>query len=307
MGADVQIDSLSIEMTADFTKASRSITSLSKKIAQLGSSFNTLSTASGALNTFRDLNATMQSIATTSTELNKAVKLLNSSFGKMIPSTGIKNAEALNNTFDKLTKSLEKAGNGKIKTFVGHTKNLNMHLPKLGSYAGNAAIKIDGLGKAFTRALIGAKALISGARMLWRVLSGGIELASDLTEVQNVVDKAFGSEASKLDEMAKTSIQSLGMSELTAKQIASRYQAMGSAMGISNGAVRKASAQIGKLRDNYNSAGESMADMSLNLTKLSADMASFYNVGIEDVAQDLQAIFTGQTRPLRQYGRLLAA
>jgi hypothetical protein len=38
--------------------------------------------------------------------------------------------------------------------------------------------------------------------------------------------------------------------------------------------------------------------MSIELTKLTADMASFYNVSQEAVAEDLQAIFTGQTRPL---------
>ena len=31
-------------------------------------------------------------------------------------------------------------------------------------------------------------------------------------------------------------------------------------------------------------------------------MASFYNVSQKDVAEDLSAIFTGETRPLRQYG-----
>ena len=31
-------------------------------------------------------------------------------------------------------------------------------------------------------------------------------------------------------------------------------------------------------------------------------MSSFYNVRQEDVAQNLQAIFTGETEPLRKYG-----
>lgn len=40
----------------------------------------------------------------------------------------------------------------------------------------------------------------------------------------------------------------------------------------------------------------------MNLTQLTADMASFYNVSQKDVAEDLSAIFTGETRPLRTYG-----
>ena len=67
------------------------------------------------------------------------------------------------------------------------------------------------------------------------------------------------------------------MSELTAKTIASRFQAMGTAVGFAQG---------------------KMADMSLNLTKLAGDMASFYNDDTKDVSRRLESIFTGQTQPL---------
>ena len=81
--------------------------------------------------------------------------------------------------------------------------------------------------------------------------------------------------------MSKTSITEFGMSELTVKQVSSRFQAMGTAMGFAQG---------------------EMAGMSIELTKLAADMASFYNVEQTDVAEKLSAIFTGQTRPLREFG-----
>lgn len=112
-------------------------------------------------------------------------------------------------------------------------------------------------------------------------LGDSINIASDLTEVQNVVDVTFGKYKSMVEDMAKTSITDFGMSELTVKQISSRFQAMGSAMGFAQG---------------------KMADMSIELTKLAADMASFYNVEQKDVAEDLESIFTGMTRPLRTYG-----
>lgn len=120
--------------------------------------------------------------------------------------------------------------------------------------------------------------------LLFRAFRGigkGIGLASDLTEVQNVVDVSFGQYRDRLEQFADTSIVDYGMSELTAKKIASRYQAMGGAIGFAQG---------------------EMADMSIELTKLAADMASFYNVEQAAVAEDLEAIFTGQTRPLRTYG-----
>lgn len=119
---------------------------------------------------------------------------------------------------------------------------------------------------------------------VWQLFNFGkqaVEISSDLTEVQNVVDVTFGEFKQKVEDLADVSIPELGMSELTVKEIASRYQAMGSAMGF---------------------AKDKMSDMSVELTRLAGDMASFYNVEQKDVAEDLESIFTGQTRPLRTYG-----
>lgn len=112
-------------------------------------------------------------------------------------------------------------------------------------------------------------------------IKDAIDISSSLTEVENVVRTTFGNYEKLIQDFSKTSIQDFGMSELTAKQVASRFQAMGTAMGFSQG---------------------KMADMSLQLTKLTADMASFYDMEQSDVARNLQAVFTGETEPLRKYG-----
>lgn len=120
--------------------------------------------------------------------------------------------------------------------------------------------------------------------MLFRAMGmfrKAMDISSDLTEVQNVVDVTFGNMKKTMEDFAKVSLSQYGMSALTAKDIASRYQAMGVAMGFSQ---------------------KKMSGMSIELTKLAADMASFYNVEQKDVAKSLEAVFTGQTMPLRKYG-----
>lgn len=112
-------------------------------------------------------------------------------------------------------------------------------------------------------------------------IKDAIDISSDLTEVENVVRQTFGNYESLIQDFSKTSIQQYGMSELTAKQVSSRFQAMGTAMGFTQG---------------------KMADMSLELTKLTGDLASFYNEEQSDVARRLQSVFTGETEPLRRYG-----
>lgn len=117
--------------------------------------------------------------------------------------------------------------------------------------------------------------------MLKKFGSQAIQTASDLEEVQNVVDVSFGSMANEVEAFAKTAIQSFGMSELTAKQTASTFMAMANGMGLA-------------MKDGKN--------MSLQLTALTGDMASFYNVR-QDVAQTaLNSVFTGETESLKKFG-----
>lgn len=138
-------------------------------------------------------------------------------------------------------------------------------------------------------------------------LKSAINLSADLTETQNVVDVTFGDMREKVDALAKVSIQELGMSELSVKKYASRFQAMGATMGITNKQVSDATSLITSLNKavattGYNTAADSMADMSVELTRLVADYSSLFNVSQEDVAKDFEAILTGMTRPLRTYG-----
>lgn len=120
--------------------------------------------------------------------------------------------------------------------------------------------------------------------MLFRAFSWfgkAINISSDLTEVQNVIDVSFGNMAGMVDKFTSNSIQKFGMSELAAKKMAGVYMAMGRSLGAPQ---------------------KEMANMSIELTKLAADMSSFYNVSQEDVGEDLRSVFTGMVRPLRDYG-----
>lgn len=108
-----------------------------------------------------------------------------------------------------------------------------------------------------------------------------IQLGSDVAEVQNVVDVAFGDMSSAVDEFAQNAITNFGMSELAAKKTASTYMAMASNMGLS-----KADA----------------AEMSLTLTGLTGDVASFYNISQELADIKLKSVFTGETETLKDLG-----
>lgn len=171
--------------------------------------------------------------------------------------------------FSNIGKNI-KASSASIGSFFSRIKNGFSSQRKLSSGFGGIASKL-------TKLVIG----VNAAKGAFNGLKSAMDYSSNLTEVQNVVDVGFGKYKSKIEDLAKTSIQDYGMSELTAKKIAGRFQAMGTAVGFSQ---------------------KKMSGMSVELTKLSADMASFYNEDQEKVAKSMQSVFTGTTQPLRKYG-----
>lgn len=132
--------------------------------------------------------------------------------------------------------------------------------------------------------LSGIGKLIAGAFAVGQVISFGkacIELGSNVAEVQNVVDTAFGEMSGVVEDFARSAIQNYGMSTLAAKKTASTYMAMARGMNVAVGAA---------------------TEMSIALTGLSGDVASFYNITQEEAAYKLQSIFTGETESLKELG-----
>ena len=127
-------------------------------------------------------------------------------------------------------------------------------------------------------------AAVAAAFAVEKVIQFGkacVELGSDLAEVQNVVDVAFGSMSDKMEQFADTAITSYGMSKLAAKKTGSNFMAMAKGMGV---------------------AEEAASDMAIGLTGLSGDVASFFNIDQEEAATKLKSVFTGETESLKEIG-----
>lgn len=137
-----------------------------------------------------------------------------------------------------------------------------------------------------TKAILASGAIQKGLSTISSVGKEAVETASDLVEVQNVVDQTFGASAASIDAWATTTARNYGLSELQAKQFTGY---MGAALQSSG--IDQAQA----------------AEMATNIAGLAGDMASFYNIGIEDAFQKIQSGMAGETEPLRRYGLNLGA
>ena len=147
---------------------------------------------------------------------------------------------------------------------------------------GVSAIKqsFNGLGSAVKK--IGL--LIGGAFAVGKLVQFGkecVELGSDLTEVQNVVDVTFTTMSDKVNEFAKNAMTSAGLSETMAKRYVGTFGAMSMSFGFSEAQAY---------------------DMSTALTQLTGDVASFYNISQDLAYIKLKSVFTGETETLKDLG-----
>ena len=109
----------------------------------------------------------------------------------------------------------------------------------------------------------------------------GIELASDLQEVKNVVDTTFGKDADDIYEWSEAADEGFGISSLAAQNFTGSLGAMLKSSGL---------------------ASDAISVMSTDLTGLAGDMASFYNLDVSAAFEKIRSGISGETEPLKQLG-----
>lgn len=119
------------------------------------------------------------------------------------------------------------------------------------------------------------------------IIAAGVasfNLGSDLSENINKVDVAFKDNANTVTAWSETTLDSFGLSQNSALQAASTYGDMGTAMGQTTAEA---------------------ANMSMGVTALSGDLASFKNIGIDQASEALTGIYTGEGEALKTLGIIM--
>lgn len=124
----------------------------------------------------------------------------------------------------------------------------------------------------------------AGAVGLGAVGFKAAEMASDLDEAKNVVTQALGEMSDEVIAWSESSISSMGISQTQALKTAGVYANLGTGLGMT---------------------AEDAAGMATELTQLSADMSSYFNVSQDVAANALKGIFTGEGEALKEYGVIL--
>lgn len=210
-------------------------------------------------NTIRMTEALAQ-LASAGGKVNTATNSISSAFSKLSSGT-----LSLGNL---VIKTASKIGSG-IKTIIGWFQ-------RLGNGSSGLKTASFNLGALFKTA-VGFKA-IQGIIDFGR---SAVNLGSQITEVENVVDVAFGSMSDKAYQFASTAKEQFGLSELAAKQYSGTMMAMMKSSGVAQDAASK---------------------MSISLAGLAGDIASFYNIDTDTAFQKIRSGISGEIEPLRQLG-----
>ena len=187
--------------------------------------------------------------------INKALSLVINSFESMQSASGRSiDTRALQNAREELARA-----NLALDELEQQTKKTDSAFGKLAKTIGLAALAYKALD----------------------VIKTGIDYASDLAEVQNVVDVTFGSSAAAIDSWSKECINAYGLNEVSAKRYAGTMGAMLKSSGL---------------------AGDAIVGMSQDMVGLAGDMASFYNLDLETAFEKIRSGISGETEPLKQLG-----
>ena len=161
------------------------------------------------------------------------------------------------------------------------TREIQQETGKWDDAVKDSADKMD---KSFSSMLKKLAAGFSAAKIGKALVELGkeaLQAASDLQEVQNVVDVTFGKGASQIETWAKKAGTQFGLTEIQAKKFASTMGAMMKSSGM---------------------AGDEIVEVSTDLAGLAADMASFYNLDFEEAFAKIRSGMSGITMPLKELG-----
>ena len=269
------------------SEISESVNRFTQSIAQLANAGNKAGQTAGNLGTLakelKDFFETMKGAPEVSENIirmTEALSRLASSGGRISTATN-----TVSNSFSKLSSivggisSLLSNGVNKAKSGINFLVSGFSNLISSSNGLESATSNVG----SFIKTVLGLKTASLAMSKFNQAMNGkGImELGSDIAEVENIVDVAFGSMANKAYEFASVATKQFGLSELAAKNYTGTMMAMLKSSGV---------------------AQDSAAEMSITLAGLAGDLASFYNIDTDTAFYKIRAGISGQVMPLRQLG-----
>ena len=177
--------------------------------------------------------------------------------------------------FDQLNRELVDAKNkaAQVKSQLEEINNIRMD---------KARSEIQKIGKQIED--IGKKLSIGLTAPLVAAGAYSVNASADMTEAINKVQVTFGDAADSVLEFTNNTLQAYGIAKSTAADMTAYFGDMAVSAGFSR---------------------DEAAELSMTLTGLAGDLASFKNISLDQARTALAGIFTGETESLKQLGIIM--
>lgn len=160
-------------------------------------------------------------------------------------------------------------------------KSVSVNIKETGNASKEAAAKADLLTNSFLNQAVRITALVAVYRKLADVISTGIENSMSYVENMNLFTVSLGQYSENASKYADT---------------------VRDALGIDPSGWIRTQGVFNTLIEGFGVGAEQAAYMSQNLTQLTYDIASFYNLSISDAEKKIQSAVAGELEPVRRLG-----
>lgn len=191
-------------------------------------------------------------------------------------SAAIKGVEGIRSAVEGVADEAQQAA----KTSESAVKNAaDSAAQSVESASKRAGMSIQDVSKKLTE--IGGSMTLKVTAPIVAAFTASVKGASDLNETVSKTGEVFKEQSDQVMDWSEGSIESMGLAQGTALDMASTFGDMGTSMGQTRAEA---------------------SEMSTSLVQLAADMASFKNISTDRAATALTAIYTGETEALKSLG-----
>ena len=264
-----------IKLTFDYDEVKEGVKQTNNQLKMLNAEYKAIKAES------RSVADTTQKLAQRKDFLNEKLKIINGSleeYKKRLESAKeIDNAKAV----EKYTVEIQKAEQ-ELRIIQSDLNDVNKKLDEQKKFLGKTAEDWDKIGKKVGP--IGKDLSKKVTAPIVAASAAAFKLAGDYEQAMGKMNDVFGENNKAVEDWLNTSMESFGLSRLSAAEML---------------------ADFGALFDNYGFKIEETTKMSQNLVERVRDLGARFNRTSEETAAALNAIFTGQTEPLRKFGVML--
>lgn len=264
-----------IKLTFDYNEVKEGVKETNKQLKMLNNEYKAVKAESRATGKAIDMLASRKDY------LTERIKILNGAldeYKKRLDAAKEKdNAKAVENYAEKIQKT-----ETELRALQADLGAVNKKLDEQKGFLGKSTEEWDKMSKKLKDT--GKDLSLKVTAPIMAAGAAAFKMGGDYEQALGKMNDVFGENNKAVKDWLNTSMESFGLSKLSAAEMI---------------------ADFGALFDNFGFKIEETTKMSQSLVERVRDLGARYNKSSAETAEALNAIFTGQTEPLRKFGVVL--